>query len=141
MGTGFLCKIPFPNEFNLLPVLITNQHVLDEDEIIKNKVLKITFNDDKISKIIELADNRKIYSSKLYDTTIIEIFPSKDNLTNFLELNNLNEIIKKESIYIPQYPKGTKASVSYGKIDIINEFEITHTAATLRGSSGGPIIN
>ena len=141
LGTGFLCKIPYPNEFNLLPVLITNHHVLDEDEIIKNKSLKITFNDDKVSKIIELTDNRKIYSSELYDTTIIEIFPLKDNLTYFLELNNLNEIIDKESIYILQYPEGAKASYSFGKIDNINEFDVTYNAATLHGSSGGPILN
>ena len=141
LGTGFLCKIPYPNEFNLLPVLITNHHVLDEDEIIKNRSLKITFNDDKLSKIIELADNRKIYSSELYDTTIIEIFPVKDNLTYFLELNNLNEIINKESIYILQYPEGAKASYSFGKIDNINEFDVTYNAATLHGSSGGPILN
>ena len=141
LGTGFLCRIPYPDEFNLLPVLITNQHVLDKDEIIKNKALKITFNNDKISKIIELTDNRKIYSSKFYYTTIIEIFPVKDNLTNFLELNNLNEIINKESIYILQYPEGKIASVSYGKIDTIDGFDITYNASTLHGSSGGPIIN
>ena len=38
LGTGFLCKIPYPNEFNLLPVLITNHHVLNRDEIINKKV-------------------------------------------------------------------------------------------------------
>ena len=27
-GTGFFCKIPFPYPCHLLPVLITNEHVL-----------------------------------------------------------------------------------------------------------------
>ena len=29
-GTGFFCKIPFPNNNHLLPVLITNNHVMNE---------------------------------------------------------------------------------------------------------------
>ena len=39
-GTGFLCKIPFPDEFRLLPVLITNNHVINEEYFKKNKQLK-----------------------------------------------------------------------------------------------------
>ena len=35
-GTGFFCNIPFPNEFNLLPVLVTNNHILEEKDIQKN---------------------------------------------------------------------------------------------------------
>ena len=34
-GTGFFCQIPFLN--NLLPVLITNNHVLNENDIENNK--------------------------------------------------------------------------------------------------------
>ena len=29
-GTGFFCKIPFPDEDNMLPVLITNHHVIND---------------------------------------------------------------------------------------------------------------
>ena len=32
-GTGFFCLIHFPNKFNRLPALITNNHVLSENEI------------------------------------------------------------------------------------------------------------
>ena len=35
-GTGFFCKIPFGN--NLLPVLITNNHIIDEI-ILKEKII------------------------------------------------------------------------------------------------------
>ena len=28
MGTGFFCKIFYPDQFNLLPALITNHHIL-----------------------------------------------------------------------------------------------------------------
>jgi len=40
IGTGFFCKIPFNN--NLLKVLITNNHVLNENEIDNNKIINIS---------------------------------------------------------------------------------------------------
>ena len=36
-GTGFFCKILFNND--LLPVLITNNHVLNEKDIENNKII------------------------------------------------------------------------------------------------------
>ena len=36
-GTGFFCKIPFNN--NLLPVLITNNHILNENDIDNNQII------------------------------------------------------------------------------------------------------
>ena len=76
----------------MFPVLITNEHVINKDQILYNRVIKISFDDDKISKNLDITNNRKIYSSKLYDITIIEVFPLIDNLSNFLELDNLDEI-------------------------------------------------
>ena len=31
-GTGFLCKIPFPDGYNFLPVIITNNHIINKKE-------------------------------------------------------------------------------------------------------------
>ena len=28
-GTGFFCKIPFPTKENLLPVFVTNNHIIN----------------------------------------------------------------------------------------------------------------
>ena len=33
IATGFICKIPYPDQFQLLPVLITNNHVLNKEDI------------------------------------------------------------------------------------------------------------
>ena len=30
-GTGFFCKIPFPTKENMLPVFITNNHLINKD--------------------------------------------------------------------------------------------------------------
>ena len=37
-GTGFFCKIPFPNEENMIPVLMTNNHVINNDALNKDKI-------------------------------------------------------------------------------------------------------
>ena len=39
-GTGFFCKILFQNK--LLPVLITNNHVLNEEDIKNNEIIELT---------------------------------------------------------------------------------------------------
>jgi len=38
-GTGFFCTIPFPDENNLLNVLRTNNHVLNENDIKNDKII------------------------------------------------------------------------------------------------------
>ena len=47
LGTGFFCVIPFPDMNNLLPVLITNNHVLNNGSLEKGKEIEFTINDDK----------------------------------------------------------------------------------------------
>ncbi len=80
-GTGFFCLIPFKNKN--FPVMITNNHILDEEILKKEKYVLIELNG--LNKNIQINDNRKIYTSKNYDITIIEIIPEKDNIFNFLE--------------------------------------------------------
>ena len=141
---GFLCKIPFPDKFNLLPVLIANNNILNQDDILKNITIKITFENDKVIKYININNNqeRKTYYSKQYDLSIIEIFPEKDNLNNFLEFNDdyihNEEKIKNSSIYIPYYSEEDELNISYGSINNINEFIIEHNIK--EGCIGGPII-
>ena len=114
----------------------------------KNNNIDITLNDDNISKTITLNDNRKIYTNKEYDITIIEIKKAKDKINNFMDLDekifniNSNKIYLNHSIYIPQYPNSDKAFVSYGIISKIDKKNnINHYCCTEDGSSGSPIIN
>ena len=44
-GTGFFTKIPF-NSQNL-PVLITNNHIINQDDIINNKRITMILNNEK----------------------------------------------------------------------------------------------
>ena len=141
-GAGFLALIPYPDRFNLLPVLITCNNVISGIE----KEIKLIFN-DKLEKILKLNNTRKIYINKDKDITIIEI-KKEDNydINNFLEIDynifeniNLNE--KFKSIYIIHFPNGNESSLSIGLIEKIEDDIIQHKCATQKGSSGAPIIN
>jgi V8-like Glu-specific endopeptidase len=146
-GTGFLCYIPYKNK--ILEVMMTNNHIINEDIIKNNKSIEILLNDNKEKKIINI-EKRKIYTSIKYDTTIIPINSEEDKINNFLEIDeeifNSNNNIYNKSIYILQYPRinlgEQKASVSYGILkNIQDEYNIIHYCYTEHGSSGSPILN
>ena len=152
-GTGFFTKIPFPDKNNMLSVFITNNHIVDEKILYRiNTKININIEEENKSKELNL-NNRKKYTNKEYDITIIEI-KENDNIKNYLELddiiiedilNNYNKNNKyiDKTIYIIQYPEG-ELSVSYGILDNIYEdkkYNFNHKCSTRRGSSGSPILN
>ena len=147
-GTGFFCKLPFPDYNNLLPVLITNNHVINQN-ILNNNQVNITIDrkEENKSRIINL-NNRITYTNVLRDITIIEL-KEQDEINDFLELDEniindgCNEGYIGQSIYIIHYPKEI-LSVSYGilydiPIDLPHNFG--HLCCTEEGSSGSPILN
>ena len=71
-GTGFFCIIPFPDKLHPLPVLMTNNHVIDKEGIIKGNKIQFTINNDKINVEIIIDEIRRIYTNKKYDITIIK---------------------------------------------------------------------
>ena len=129
-GTGFLCSIPYKNK--KLKVMITNNHIINEDIIKNNKIIEISLNDNKEKKIINI-EKRKIY----------RINSEEDKINKYLEideeiLNNYRNLYNK-SIYILQYPRinigEQKASVSYGILKKIeDEYNIIHYCHTEHGS-------
>ena len=152
-GTGFFCKIPFPDLNNMQRVLITNNHIIDENILNnENSKISIKIKEEHKSKIINL-DGRKKYTDKEFDITIIEIKDS-DNINNYLELDNsiindiidnknLNEEYLDKTIYIIQYPEG-ELSVSYGVLQNIandKKYNFYHKCCTKEGSSGSPVLN
>jgi hypothetical protein len=143
-ATGFFCKLPF--SYTLLPVLITNNHVLNEEDIKPNRIIKYSLKDGQLQKQIIINESRITFTNKELDVTIIEIIPSLDEINDFLEVDgtidklNLKEKIK-DTIYILQYPEG-KSSYSYGDIkDSSNAQDINYSCSTSEGSSGAPILN
>ena len=147
-ATGFLCKIPFPDQFRLLPALVTNNHVVNKQDLQLHKTIKITFGDQEIEKYIKLDESRLVYtnSSENIDITIIQIKPKEDHLNDFLDVDenifktNYKEIYQRNPVYTLQYPKGRESSHSEGIINNISHFSIEHTCSVDFGSSGAPIL-
>ena len=113
IGTGFFCKIKYQNK--LIPVLITNYHVIDDKYLESINRLKIYINEE--SKFISINKNKIIYSSpnNKYDIIIIRLQDSEIN--HYLEIDKnifkySENDYKDELIYILQYP-GKKRKHKY----------------------------
>ena len=146
-GTGSFISINMDSQHSV-KALLTNNHVLKEEFILPGKTINISMNNEANYFQIKLDKNRKIFTSKIYDVTIIQI-KKKDNLNinYFFEIdNNIYKDLsfyKDKSIILLHYPKGTDMNFSPGIIKSVAEdnYNILHTCSTDPGSSGGPILN
>ena len=106
-GIGFFCYIPFPDKNNLLPVLITNYHVLTSGDVIIGKEIKFFLGDNNSMKTIKISNTRKVYTNeKPYDVTIIEMKKIDGiEFNHFMDLDeqlfeNENDITKTNQMNI-----------------------------------------
>ena len=140
-GLGFFCKIPFPNESHLLPVLITNDHILEKDDISIGKNITILLKNSEEEKKIKMDKSRKTYSNDIYNITIIEL--KENELGNsFLEIDDNPNEKNIKNIYMLNNLNGSK-KISYGEIHFINENNstFTHLCQTKTEFLGAPIMN
>ena len=148
-GAGVFCNINL-NENKKIPVLITNNHVLCENDISPGKKIKFSTNNEKQSFEIEINEERKIYTNTKYDITIIEM-KEKDCIKSDSFLNvdenifnaDCDSYYKNKPIYLLHYPKGQEMSVSPGEIKKVDTEEqlIEHSCDSCPGSAGGPLID
>ena len=150
-GTGFFCIIPYKG--SRLKVLITGYDVLSKENLLSEKEIKIELNNQL--KVIDINDNRKIYSNYEFNITIIEINPYKDKINGFfLELDHdifrymdkekgekICQLFQFSTVYTLQISKRYGKAVSYGIIRKSNEFTIHHSCSTDSSSTGSPILN
>ena len=152
-GTGFLCKIPNP-------VLITDNHILNKDQIKPGNEIKICFTDEedkKQYKTIKIDEKRTTYTIETLDKeeiniTIIEIKPDEDDLLDkeFIEIDkdlmgeNVKNFYEAKDCYLIYYEKGESLMTSIGSINEIEKkcesFSLYHTCYSNKDSFGGPII-
>ena len=149
-GSGFFCKVRI-NENKFLPFLITNNHIIDLEDIKTHKTINISINDDKLSREININESRITYTMKKpFDITFIEI-KEIDNINSesYLEIDdfifNESSIDKyqQKPIYLIHYPN-QNVEFSTGiiqSISIDDSNSIHHFCETQYGSSGSPIIN
>ncbi len=151
-GTGFFCVIQNMKNWNSpnFYVLMTNHHVLGEEDIRPNKKIKISLNNGNKYLEILIDNSRKTFTSQIYDVTIIEMRQNDGiKLESFIEIDkdiyqlNFKEILINKSIYLLHYPEGREICQSVEIIRNIYEdnFTIEHYCDSTYGSSGGPLIN
>ena len=144
-GSGFFCKIPFTQNNNLLlPVLLTNNHVLSSNDL-KNDI-KIKINGE--TKILALKD-RKTWTNQEMDFTCIEIKEEEDNIHTFynlddkvLDKNYSNDCYLNQNVFIFAINKNDKQiGFSNGVIKKNQDSFFAHTCNSFPGCSGGCIVN
>ena len=143
-GTGFICLIPYPNEFSLFRVLITCNHILNDIKI-GNKI-KLIF--DGKEKVIIIDEFRKVYKNEEYDINIIELKEDEFSLNDYLLIddliykeNELNKIYKNKQIYIFHCLKGKEINYFVDRIINIDNSQIQHCFEINDDLSGTPILN
>ena len=150
-GTGFFCYIPI-GWGNFLTALMTNNHVLDENDIKLGETINFTINNDEKEYKISIDNNRETYTNESFDVTIIEIREEDEiDEKSFFDIDkqifqeNCINLIKNRQIFLLHYPKGIKKEISPGLIKNVIEDNgkktIYHLCDTSGGSSGSPIIN
>ena len=105
-------EIPFHN------CLITNNHVIDQNDINMEKEIELVCKN--IPKSFILSKQRKIFTDKVLDYTCIEIL-EEDGIKNYFNIDpniigNKIDIFEKQDILILQFPEGKDLSFSVGKI-------------------------
>ena len=145
IGSGFLVKSEKGNK--PFYCLMTCEHLITKKIIESKTEIDICYDNQNYFIKIKLDENDRFirdYSVINMDITIVEI--KKDEIPEelFLPLKdiNKNEDLKKEKIYILQYPEGKDLIYSLGSIIETNDYtyEFSHSASTEKGSSGSPII-
>ena len=144
-GSGFFCKIPYTQNNNLLlPVLLTNNHVLSEDALEND--IKIKINGE--AKFISLK-GRKKWTNKEMDFTCIEIKEEEDNIHTFFNLddkvldkNSSNECYLNQKVFLFAINQNDKEiGFSNGVIKKNQDGFFAHTCNSFPGCSGGCIVN
>ena len=125
LGFCFFCRIKYNNK--IIPVMIANYIIINENYLANNDIIKISIN-NKYEKI--QFGNTK-YFNKNYGLSIIEIKDDKYNQINFLEFDDLIYekefyLFNKESIYCINYNKLNKISLTFGIMNSINNLEIAY---------------
>ena len=103
---GILCKIPFPDKIQLLPVLVTNNEVLPEHMFKEGGELLLEGNEG-FSKTLNLNLERKKFFNEDDHFTIMQILPddgfNKAFLDSFLNIYEYKSPDKKEILKLETY--------------------------------------
>lgn len=111
--------VQIPDDSDFMPVLITTNSLIGEDEIANAKEIKILINEEGKKREFEIDTKRKRYTNQKLDITILEL-AQRDGINNYLDLDdsiveclknkkeissNFGEIYSGQSLYALNCPK------------------------------------
>lgn len=133
IGAGFFCEL----EYDGIPFkkgLFTSNHILNEENIkIGNK---ISFELNEYKNEIIISKDRKVFTDKEIDYTVIEIF---ENFNEIFKVEKETSFINNKECYLLSFPQGKELSFSYGIIKL-NPQALLHTCNSGNGAGGSPLI-
>ena len=150
-GTGFFCKIKYPNKFSEIFCLITNYHVITKEMLIYKENIEIKLNNKNIN--ISLNLYRRMWINEEIDFTCIEIL-NDDNIIEMINTFEIDDNNYNKNYNVKEYDK---RGIAIPSIGIKKEIELPqgiiqyigieqykhfcfHNCNTKPGFSGGPII-
>ena len=101
-GSGFCCLIPIPNTMYRIPVLITANHVLREEDIKIGNKIRIEFGDDVESFTLTIIKDTKIFTNQNFDITIIEIKKESEQFSKSIFIDIDEDVFNSEE-YLKKY--------------------------------------
>ena len=124
-------------------LLMTCNHVMPTNSFSEIIKAELEFEDIPLLKSFNLVKEqvKYVWTSKLYDTTVVEIPPEQAELLTKIGIQFL-EVGKAEleaKIAIPQYPHGI-FSIAYGDIEGLSGNDVFYRMGTAPGSSGSPLL-
>ncbi|ORY84549.1 ankyrin [Neocallimastix californiae] len=142
IGTGFFIEIPIPSENYPMRGLMTNNHVLNENNLkTGNSFIICLANNEEQTTEIEINNEDFIFTSELIDVTFIEINYKIIKEIDPIFLKPSNEDAKiNESIMIFQY-SNEEYSLLHGNIKNICSFNYYHEVLINEESCGSPLLN
>ena len=149
-GSGFICKIKY-HQIDEIYCLITNNHVLNENQLNQPEKNFIEIKLDNQTKKLFFNSGRKIWTNEKIDYTCIQIL-KEDNILENISTFEIDDNCYDENYNSGKYDKmGIVIPVINPKIEIelpqgiieytnINKYKFFHNCNTEPGNSGGPII-
>jgi len=110
-GTGFFCKIKYPNKFNEIYCLITNSDVITKDMLLYQKNIKIKVNNKNMKISLDLY--RRIWINEEINFTCIEMI-NEDNIIEIINAFEMNENCYNKNYNIEEYDKRGIVIPSFG---------------------------
>lgn len=140
-GTGFFISLPIYKNGHRICGLVTNNHVLPQDELLSGRTFTVIFDANNQRQIFRLTDDKYRFTSPLLDITFIEFAP--DELPSEVGFLIPYEATTESNAYafITQHPFGGCCSMAQGNVSQVFGFDLKHKISTQPGSSGSPLVN